>query len=144
MFDTNDDTETPAVAEHEPAAAASKAQESALVRELRAAAHPGIATKMAALDELYARLHPAAGGHRPLTAEELQIQADSELTLEERQLAQQVEHGTYVAVAPIYADGLYHDNGALAYDVGHPVPVTNVERHGYVESGHVRRIKKPS
>jgi len=46
--------------------------------------------------------------------------------------------------APIYADGLYHDSGALAYDVGHPVPITNVERHGYAESGHVRRVKRPS
>lgn len=144
MFDDTNDTETTPAAEHQPAAAAGKARESALVRELRAAGYPGIATKMAALDELYARLHPDAGGHRPLTEEELQIQADNELTFEERQLAQQVEHGTYVAVAPIYADGRYHDTGALAYDVAHPVPITNVERHGYAESGHVRRVKRPS
>jgi hypothetical protein len=107
--------------------------ESALVAEVRRQ-HPEIADKLAALEELYGRLHPDAGGHRPLTAEEQKIQADNELTLDERQLAQAVEHGTYVAAAPIYVDG------ALAHSVGHPVPISNVERYGYEQTGHVRRV----
>lgn len=39
--------------------------------------------------------------------------------------AQQTEYGTYVANRPIDV------NGARAYNVGDPVPVSNVERHGY-------------
>jgi hypothetical protein len=39
--------------------------------------------------------------------------------------AQRTEYGTYVANRPIDVDG------ARAYNVGDPVPVSNVERHGY-------------
>jgi hypothetical protein len=39
--------------------------------------------------------------------------------------AQRKEYGTYIANRPIDV------NGARAYNVGDPVPVSNVQQHGY-------------
>ncbi|GAC1375213.1 MAG: hypothetical protein NVSMB4_03260 [Acidimicrobiales bacterium] len=47
---------------------------------------------------------------------------------------QAAEYGTYVAVQDIFFDG------ARAYNVGHPVPVSNVEAHGYLEDGLVKKV----
>ncbi len=47
--------------------------------------------------------------------------------------AQQEEYGTWVAVESIY------EGNALAYLPGHPVPKSNVERHGYDQRGLVVR-----
>ena len=41
--------------------------------------------------------------------------------------AQAKEYGTYVAVAPISF------NGVPAYNAGDPVPVSNVEKYGYLD-----------
>lgn len=46
------------------------------------------------------------------------------------------EWGQWVA-----ADQIWHD-GALAYDAGQPVPVSNVQRHRYDMSGQVRRVER--
>jgi len=46
--------------------------------------------------------------------------------------AQRVEYGTYVASVRIYAP-----SGALAYEVGHPVPISNVVKHGYWHNDQV-------
>lgn len=53
-----------------------------------------------------------------------------------RREAQIKELGTYVATEQIYTD-----NGALAYDVGHPVPVSNIHGDGRVILG--RHICNP-
>jgi len=45
--------------------------------------------------------------------------------------AQRLEYGTYVANQRIHA------GNALAYDVGHPVPRSNVVQHGYWFNGQV-------
>lgn len=48
--------------------------------------------------------------------------------------AQVKEYGTYVAVQPI-------NYGVVrVYNVGDPVPVSNVERHGYLEQGLVAKV----
>ncbi|GAC1374658.1 MAG: hypothetical protein NVSMB4_02330 [Acidimicrobiales bacterium] len=47
------------------------------------------------------------------------------------------EYGTYVACEDIFFDG------ARAYNVGHPVPKSNVEAHGYLELGWVRKVGDP-
>lgn len=47
---------------------------------------------------------------------------------------QEAEYGTWVAVAPISF------NGAPAYNVGDPVPASNVARHKYDEDGLVAKI----
>jgi len=47
------------------------------------------------------------------------------------------EYGTWVATQDIYA-GL-----ALAYREGDPVPVSNVELHGYDKNGLVRLVNPP-
>jgi len=52
--------------------------------------------------------------------------------------AQAVEYGTYVAVVDIEFEG------ARAYNVGHPVPVSNVEQHGYLDKGWVREVGAPA
>lgn len=54
-------------------------------------------------------------------------------TAEEYLARQATEWGTYVAIAPIYVDGV------LARQVGEPVPASNVERHGYLEQGLVAK-----
>jgi len=51
--------------------------------------------------------------------------------------AQAAEYAEYVAVEPILVDG------ARAYNPGDPVPVSNVEAHGYLESGLVRKASDP-
>lgn len=48
--------------------------------------------------------------------------------------ARAVEYGTYVATQTIYY------NGVRAYNVGYPVPVSNVEKYGYLEQGLVREL----
>lgn len=55
--------------------------------------------------------------------------------LAERIAAQEREYGTYVAASRIYA------GNALAYDVGHPVPVSNVVAHGYWHNGQVALVE---
>lgn len=50
--------------------------------------------------------------------------------------AQIEEYGTYVANQQIYV------GSALAYDVGHPVPVSNVKLHGYDKNGLVDKVVK--
>jgi hypothetical protein len=47
---------------------------------------------------------------------------------------QEREYGTYVATSRIYA------GNALAYDVGHPVPISNVVAHGYWHNGQVALV----
>lgn len=54
---------------------------------------------------------------------------------EVRRLAQIAEYGTYVAVAPIDVSG-----GIRAYNVGDPVPISNVVEHGYLEQGLVEKV----
>jgi hypothetical protein len=116
----------------------SQQNESALVRELRAAGHDRAADKHAALDALYAKIGPDADGHRPLTDDELAVQAANALSVEEMQAVQRVEYGTWVATADIP-----HGN-ATAYGAGHPVPVSAVERFGYDQIGLVKRGAGPS
>lgn len=48
--------------------------------------------------------------------------------------AQEQEWGTYVAVQPIAF------NGVPAYNVGDPVPVSNVQRYGYEADGSVAKV----
>ena len=48
--------------------------------------------------------------------------------------AQAEEWGQFVAKVKIYYDGV------LAYDVGYPVPVSNVEKFDYEEQGLVERV----
>ena len=45
------------------------------------------------------------------------------------------EYGQYVANQQIYV------GSALAYDVGHPVPASNVKLHGYDKNGLVDKVK---
>lgn len=45
------------------------------------------------------------------------------------------DYGRWVATEDIYHDG------ALAYAAGHPVPHSNVERHGYDQQGVVEPTK---
>ena len=47
--------------------------------------------------------------------------------------AQAKEYGTYIATADIYV------GNALAYRAGDPVPVSNVEKHGYDKDGLVAK-----
>lgn len=54
-------------------------------------------------------------------------------TVEEFRKAQLDEYGTYVAIEPIDHDG------ARAYNVGDPVPASNVEAHKYDEQGLVAK-----
>lgn len=50
--------------------------------------------------------------------------------------AQRREYGTYVA----WPSRIYAGN-ALAYDVGHPVPVSNVVKHGYWHNKQVALVE---
>ena len=52
--------------------------------------------------------------------------------------AQAAEYATYVATEPILVDGV------RAYSPGDPVPVSNVEKHGYVQLGVVRKATDPA
>jgi hypothetical protein len=58
--------------------------------------------------------------------------------LQDRIAAQAKEYGTYVATADIYV------GNALAYRAGDPVPVGNVERHGYDKDGLVAKVATSS
>jgi hypothetical protein len=51
--------------------------------------------------------------------------------------AQAAEYATYVATEAILVDG------ARAYNPGDPVPASNVEKHGYVQLGVVRKASDP-
>jgi hypothetical protein len=113
---------------------APKGRSHALSEEVRAAGHDEIARKLEVLHELHSRLAPDQDGHRPLTTDEVKLQRDYALTMEERDAAQAVEYGTWVATEDIFA------GAALAYAEGHPVPISNVELHGYDQLGAVRRI----
>lgn len=53
------------------------------------------------------------------------------------QARQAAEYGQFVANQNILVDG------ALAYTRGQPVPASNVERHGYVQQGLVRKVGEP-
>lgn len=53
-----------------------------------------------------------------------------------RREAQRAEYSQWVAVKRIY------HNGALAYTPGHPVPASNVKRHGYDKRGLVEQRNK--
>lgn len=53
---------------------------------------------------------------------------------EDRRAEQIKEWDTFVATAPIDFDLV------RAYNVGDPVPASNVERHGYLEAGLVARV----
>lgn len=55
-------------------------------------------------------------------------------TLEEYRAAQQREYATYKAILPIFHDG------ARAYNVGDPVPISNVETHSYEVGVQVERV----
>jgi hypothetical protein len=59
---------------------------------------------------------------------------DAELAAQEHLAAQREEYGQFVAAVPIY-----HGN-ALAFDVGHPVPATNVATYGYEANKLVTRV----
>jgi hypothetical protein len=48
------------------------------------------------------------------------------------------EYGQFVATQQI------HVGTALAYDEGHPVPVSNVQRFGYEDQGVVKRVASPA
>lgn len=52
----------------------------------------------------------------------------------DRRNEQAKEYGTYVANQQIFV------GAALAYDVGHPVPVSNVKAHGYDKNGLVDKV----
>ena len=52
--------------------------------------------------------------------------------------AQAAEYATFVATGPILVDGV------RAYNAGDPVPVSNVERHGYLQLGVVRKATDPA
>jgi len=52
--------------------------------------------------------------------------------------AQEAEYATYVATEPILVDG------ARAYNPGDAVPASNVEKHGYVQLGVVRKADDPA
>jgi hypothetical protein len=54
---------------------------------------------------------------------------------EARRLEQIEEYSTYVAAEDIDAAP-----GVRAYNIGDPVPVSNVKLHGYDKTGQVRRV----
>ncbi len=56
-----------------------------------------------------------------------------ELTAEELEAAQRKEYGQYVAVQTI------SHHGVRAYNVGDPVPASNVAKHGYDDDGLVAK-----
>jgi hypothetical protein len=109
-----------------------KGKSSALSNEIRAAGHAKVADKLEVLQGLH--MEPERGQHRELTADEIKAQRDNALEVEEFKAAQAVEYGTWVA-----REDIFHGS-ALAYVAGHPVPVSNVERHGYDELGLVERV----
>lgn len=100
----------------------------------RAAGHDKLADKL----EVHHAIHLAlAEQHRPLTPEEIKLQLANRLSTLEMERAQVLEYGTWVAVEDITV------GNAVAYLAGHPVPVSNVERHGYDQLGVVRLVNPP-
>lgn len=67
----------------------------------------------------------------PVTPPAVEVPAD----VQDRRDEQAVEYGSYVANQQIYV------GAALAYDVGHPVPVSNVKAHGYDKNHMVDKVK---
>jgi len=109
---------------------------SALSNEVRAAGYSDAADKL----EIQNALHrvPESGQHTELSTEEYEAQQSAVLDFpEEIKAVQGVEYGTYVATEDIFF------GSALAYAIGHPVPVSNVESHGYEALGVVRRVNPP-
>lgn len=90
--------------------------------------------KTAVLDELYAGLAPAAGGHRPLTADERKVQKDNALSVAERDAVTADLYGHWVAVDDLKIDGV------LAFAAGHRVPTTHVEMFGWDRDGSVESL----
>lgn len=107
-------------------------EDSALVNEVRAAGHQKTAAKLAVLESL--RMDPRSSDHRELTPDEIKAQNEAALNVHQLRAAQAVEYGTWVAAEDIYV------GTALAYAAGQPVPVSNVEQHGYGELGIVARV----
>lgn len=68
----------------------------------------------------------------PPTVAEVVSPITSELS--DQILAQQKEYGQYVAAQQIFTP-----HGALAYNEGDAVPVSNVKRHRYDELGWVKK-----
>jgi hypothetical protein len=73
---------------------------------------------------------PAAADETPTVAEAVGDPA----TAEAHRAAAVKEYGQFVAIAPIDHDGV------RAYNVGDPVPASNVERWHYVEQGVVSKV----
>lgn len=125
-------------AEKKAAAKAAKANEETLqVKELRALGHDEIADKVHETNVLHAGLveHKVRGGvMREMTDDEAKRQNELALDLEERELLQVIEYGTFIATGPIEV------GNARAFNEGDPVPVTNVELNGYEAAGKVRRV----
>jgi hypothetical protein len=114
--------------------------DSLLVAEVAALDHAA-ADKLRVIEHL-ARVAgmESPDGHRPLTESEVAAQERARPTIEQWELIQRVEYGTFVAVEPITV------GGRLAYRVGEAVPVSNVDRHGYARSEPpaVRRVRPTS
>ena len=55
--------------------------------------------------------------------------------LHKKQAADAAEYNTYVAVAPIFHEGV------RAHNEGDPVPVSNVKKYGYDRDGLVVKVK---
>lgn len=87
--------------------------------------------KTAALDELYARLKPENGGHRPLTAEERKIQQANALSVAELDAVQKDLYSHWVAVDDCLIGGV------LAFAAGQRVPTTHVVEYGWDTDGSV-------
>jgi hypothetical protein len=58
--------------------------------------------------------------------------------VEDLAAAQATEYATFVATETILVDG------ARAYNIGDPVPASNVEAHGYLQLGVVRKADDPA
>jgi hypothetical protein len=80
-----------------------------------------------------------ATGEQPAAVDQDALDAQAAVALEtyrHRLRLQYGEYGQWVAAVDIPAP----DGGtALAFGVGHPVPVAHVERYGYEALGYVRR-----
>jgi hypothetical protein len=59
-------------------------------------------------------------------------------SVEDFAAAQEAEYATYVATETILHDG------SRAYNAGDPVPISNVEKHGYLQMGVVRKVGDPA
>jgi hypothetical protein len=63
---------------------------------------------------------------------------NTDQTAEDHRKAVETEYGQWVATEQIHIDG------ALAFDVGHPVPVGHVKKFGLDKSGAVESTSKKS